>query len=162
MNFKKHRVFDFSFQPSQRTPNASEFTVEGFDNIWVGGVYNEIVNYLKDKPSKLPFIHKGGIYDLLIWLIGLPFAFGICYKITPFANQLFKSHTFLQNILYTYVFLFSLIFFRIFFQYVRWVYPVIEYRSKNDKSLKHQITIGIIGLGLLTNFLYDIGKLLFH
>lgn len=162
LNFKKHKVFDFSFQPSESTPNPSEFNVEGFDNTWVTGVFNEVVNKLAEKPGKFPFIHKGGVYDLFVWLIGLPFAFGLCYKITPLANQIFKTHSFLQNILYTYCFFFSLIFFRIFFHYVRWVYPMIEYREKNDKSIKHQVVIGILGLGILTNFIYDIIKVIFH
>ena len=75
IDFSKPKVFDFSFQPNERTPNDSQFEVQGSDNTWVNGVFHEIDAYIESKPSKFSNVHRGSIYDFLVWFFGIPFGF---------------------------------------------------------------------------------------
>ncbi|KKL48448.1 hypothetical protein LCGC14_2325400, partial [marine sediment metagenome] len=68
---------------------------------------------------------------------------------------------FVQNAAYVYVFLASLIFFRLLFHYARWVWPLVEYRSPRNAALKHRVTLGIITLGIVTTLIYDLVKAIF-
>lgn len=158
IDFSKPKVFDFSFLPSEKTPNSSQFRVEGSDNTWVNGVFREVEAYLRSKPSKVPGIHKGSIYDLLIWFFGIPFSFYICYKFSTFAKKTFSDHPFLESAFFFYLFIISLIIIRILFHYFRWIYPVVEYKGKNDRSMAHHFILISTVLGVLGDIIYDVLK----
>jgi hypothetical protein len=160
LDFTKHKVLDFSFQPSESTPNDSSFEIEGSDNMWVNGLFYEVETFIKTKPSKFPSAHKGGIYDLLVWLFGIPFGFWLCHKVILLNLPIFKSHPFLENIFLTYCFFIGLFFLRILFHYFRWVYPVVEFRNKNESSIGHQAALLSISLGVIGKIIYDVFKLL--
>lgn len=160
IDFRKHKILDFSFHPSERTPNESEFNVEGSDNMWVNGVYFEIDSFIKTKASKFPNIHKGGIYDILVWLFGIPFGFWLCYRVSLLKIQFLITHTFIENLFLTYCFFIGLFFLRILFHYFRWVYPMIEYKNKIDRSFAHQAAILSITLGLFGKVIYDFIRLI--
>lgn len=156
IDFSKPKVFDFSFQPSDRTPNDSEFIVQGDDSMWVNGVFHEIDAFVKDRPSKAPKIHRGSVYDILVWLVGLPLGFYVCnkYQQSPFLAS--QESSFLNNLAMTYFFFLSLFLLRVLFHYFRWVYPMIEYKSKRDQSAVHQAAVLSITLGILGKVLYDV------
>ena len=162
IDFSKPKVFDFSLQPSERTPNFSQIKVEGSDNTWVNGVFHEIDSEIKNKNSKFTTIHKGSIYDLLIWFIGLPFGFWVCYKFSSFITNAFIASPFLKSAFYVYLFFLSLFIIRILFHYFRWVFPMIEYRNKKENSIGHKILLGSLGLSILGSFIYDILRIFFN
>lgn len=155
IDFRKQKILDFSFQPSERTFNESEFVVEGSDKMWVNGVYFEIDSFIKSKPSKFPNIHKGGIYDILVWFFGIPFGFWLCYQVVQLKFPFLSARPFVENIFLTYCFFVGLFFLRILFHYFRWVYPMIEYKNKKDRSLGHQAAILSISIGLISKIIYD-------
>jgi hypothetical protein len=155
INFSKSKVFDFSLEPSEITPNDSELVVEGSDTLWVNGVYQQVLTAIEDKPSVFPIIHKGGIYDMMVWFLGLPFGFWICYTISSVVKRISVNHPFIEVIFFTYCFFLSLFCFRILFQYGRWIFPMIEYRSKRSKTIAHRVVLTSISLGLIGKFIYD-------
>jgi hypothetical protein len=155
LDFNKPKVFDFSFQPSGETPNNSMFCVEGFDNTWVNGVFSEIDKFFEKYSSRFSKIHRNSIYDVLVWTLGVPIAFWICFKFNSYIDQVIKS-SFLQNALYIYIFFFTLFLLRILFHYSRWLYPKIHFRTKRDLSLVHQGFFYVITTGVLGAFLYDV------
>lgn len=155
IDFSKPKVFDFSLMPSSRTPNTSIFKVEGFDNTWVNGVFNELDNYFKKNSSKLSSIHKNSIYDIIVWVVGIPFGFWSCFKLSTAIYKVFES-TFLTSASFVYVFFLSLFILRILFHYFRWIYPMIEYKSRKELAIVHRGAVIIITLGILGNFIYDV------
>lgn len=162
LDFSKPEPFNLSFLPSQATPNESNIAVQGYDATWVHGVYNEFSNFIQKLPSRLTWLHKHSVYDLLVWGFGLPFGFWITYKLSDILNRIFGIFSnFVLSASYVYVFLASLILFRLLFHYARWVWPLIEYRSSSNRAQKHRITLGAITLGLVTMFIYDILKAIF-
>ena len=160
IDFSKPKVLDFSFAPSNKTPNDSTFCVEGFDNTWVNGVFSEIDKYFVKRSSKISGIHKNSIYDLIVWIIGIPIGFWACFKLSSYINQVF-SNSFLQSAVFVYVFFLSLFVLRILFHYSRWLYPKIQYKSTKDASIIHRGFFYIIATGIFVTFLYDILCLLF-
>jgi uncharacterized membrane protein YuzA (DUF378 family) len=162
LDFSKPELFNLSILPSQETPNASNIAVQGYDSTWVHGVFNEFSNFIKRHPAKLTCLHKHSIYDLLVWLFGLPFGFWVTYKLSNILNAIFGNfHSIVQSAAYVYVFLASLILFRLLFHYARWVWPLIECRSSSNIDLKHRIILGAITIGLISKFIYDIIKAIF-
>jgi len=158
IDFSKPQVFDFTLRPSDKTPNNSFFRVEGSNNTWVNGVFHEIDAFFSDKSSKFSTAHKGNIYDFLLWFFGIPVGFWACYKFSHIIDKNLPDHPFLESALFVYVLFISLIIIRILFQYFRWVYPMIEYRSKKERSIGHQAALLSITLGMIGKLIYDVVK----
>ncbi|MCR9226627.1 MAG: hypothetical protein NXH90_04290 [Flavobacteriaceae bacterium] len=160
LDFSRPKVFDFSFLPSDKTPNNSNFSVEGYDNTWVNGVFNEMDNFFDRRSSRFSGIHKNSIYDIIVWSLGIPMGFWSCFKLGSFISGVFTSN-FMENAFYVYVFFLSLFILRILFHYFRWLYPKIQYKSTKDISTIHRGFFYIITTGIISAFLYDILGLLF-
>ncbi|WP_430811604.1 MULTISPECIES: hypothetical protein [unclassified Carboxylicivirga] len=160
IDFTKPKVLDFSFLPSEKTPNDSNFTVEGFDNTWVNGVFSEIDKYFEKRSSKFSSIHQNSVYDIIVWTLGLPIGFWACSKIEDWINQSF-TNDFLSSLSYVYIFFISLMVLRVLFHYSRWLYPKLQFKSNQDLSLIHRGFFYVITTGILGSFLYDIIKYIF-
>lgn len=161
LDFNKPEVFNFSLQPSQETPNASNITVKGNDITWVNGVFNEFNKIIESHPSSLAWLHRHTIYDIIVWLLGLPFGFWMCYKASSLIQKTFgQLSTFLQNATYVYLFFISLVGLRVLFHYARWIWPLVEYKGKFNKSLKHRVIWSGIIVGLASSIIHDLIKLI--
>lgn len=159
LDFTKPPVFNFSVLPSTETANESTFSVNGRDATWVNGVFSEVVKFISQKRSVHSWLHRHSAYDLLLWLIGYPVSFWLCSKASPVISFLFGSSSeFMKAAAYFYVFMVFLFLFRILFHYARWIWPLIEYQSENNRSIKHRATLGVILVGIISSFVYDVGK----
>ncbi len=161
-DFSKPKLLDFSIGPSQATPNGSVITVSGYDATWDHGVFNELDSFVKKNPSSMTWLHKNGVYDLLLWVAGLPFGFWLCYKLSGVVAALFaRISPFVVSAAYVYIFFCVLFCFRLLFQYSRWIWPQVEYRGARSESLKHRIVLGTIILGVVSSIVWDILRGLF-
>lgn len=161
LNFERPSVLDFRLLPSLDTPNGSNFEIEGYDATWVNGVFSEITKFFKEKPAKLPIIHRHSIYDVLLYPLGMPFAFWVCQKANPAVEAISPGSSFFQNALFVYLFAASLILFRVLFHYLRWVAPIAEYRSASSKVGAHRALLAALSFGIFGSFLYDVLKFVF-
>lgn len=160
IDFRKPKVLDLSFQPSDKTPNDSMFSVEGFDNTWVNGVFSEIDKFFDNRSSRFSGIHKNSIYDLIVWILGFPIGFWVCFKLSNQINNIF-ANDFLKSAVYVYFFFLSLIILRILFHYFRWLYPKIQYKTEKDVSIIHRGFFFTVTTGIIGAFLYDIISMIF-
>jgi len=162
LDFSKPDLFNLSFLPSQATPNESNIAVQGYDATWTHGVFNEFNSFVKSCPSRMTLLHRHSVYDLLVWALALPFGFWMSYKFSGILTKIFGGlSSFVLNGSYVYVFLASLVFFRLIFHYARWVWPLVEHKSSKNRAIKHQIVLGAIALGTLTTFIVDLIKIIF-
>ena len=161
LHFTRPAVFDFRILPGLDTPNASSLEVEGYDATWANGVFREIDAFLRDKPSRLSLVHRHTVYDLVLYPLGIPFAFWICHKSTAMVQGFVSESGFLQNSLYVYLFAAAIILFRILFHYVRWIFPVVEYRAPTSRAILHRAVLAALLLGIFGSFIYDVFKYLF-
>jgi hypothetical protein len=152
--------FNLSLSPSGSTPNASKILVSGRNETWVNGVYHAVIEFVKNRKTRRKFFHRHSIYDLLLVFGGFPFAFSIASKLSGLINSLFGEHSgILKSAAYVYVFYFSVLLFRIFFDYARWIFPIVEYKESTDTAQKHRAILAAIILGVLGNFIYDVFKI---
>lgn len=162
LQFSKPKILDFSFMPSQGTPNESNFEVQGYDATWANGVFNEITNCFKQRSSSLSVVHNHSVYDVLLWFLGFPFAFWVSFKTSTTIENLFINfNSFVKNAVYLYLFIATLFCFRILFHYLRWVCPLVEYRSPKNTIMIHRAVLATLSLGTFGSFIYDILKYLF-
>ncbi len=161
LDFSKPSLLDFSFLPSQATPNTSAFAVSGYDTTWVHGVFNEVSVFMDNHRARGACLHKHSIYDLLLYAFGFPLAFWVVYKSSGYVTRVFGGFSeFVKAACYVYVFLASLIIFRVLFHYARWLWPLLEYKTASDKATKHRFFLCTIVIGLITAFIYDLVKTL--
>lgn len=78
LDFTKPNLFDLSLMPSTKTPNESYLEVKGFDATLVNGVFSQIKDFISKRSSTLSIVHSHSIYDVLLWLAGLPISFWMC------------------------------------------------------------------------------------
>ena len=161
LDFSKPDLLNLSLLPSQATPNQSNISVQGYDSTWTHGVFHEFNNFVEQHSAKVKWIHKHSIYDFLLFFIGLPLGFLITYKFSGvLINSFGDISSFLLNALYVYIFLISLTVFRLIFHYARWVFPLVEYKTPENKAIKHQLILGAIALSVFAAFIGDIFKII--
>ena len=162
LDFTKPELFNLSLLSSRATPNASNINVSGLDSTWVSGVYGEIANFIEKNRTRRRFFHRHRVYDLLLLLIGFPFAFWMAYKSSGLINRMFGGlSVFVQNGAYVCLFFLMLNVFTILFDYARWIFPIVEYKSSTDTVRKHRYILGCLVIGVFGNFLYDLLKIAF-
>ena len=90
------------------------------------------------------WLHQQGVYDLLLFIVGLPFSLWIDYRFSASINNL-KLPSVLASGLYVYLFFAGLFIFRGVFTYSRWVFPKIEIQSEASPPLRHRaVWLGIV------------------
>lgn len=66
---------------------------------------------------------------------------------------------FVQNGAYVCLFFLMLNVFKILFDYARWIFPIVEYKSSTDTVRKHRYILGCLVIAVFGNFLYDLLKI---
>ena len=160
LDFTKPGLFNLSLSPSISTPNESYFLVTGLNSDWVSGVYRKVTDFIKEKKTRRRFFHRHSVYDLLLLLLGIPLAFWMAYKLSGLINSIFGGFSvFVQNGAYVCLFFLMLNLFKILFDYARWVFPIVEYKSSTDTVRKHRYILGCLVIAVFGNFLYDLLKI---
>lgn len=154
---------DFNTLPSNPTENRSVINVFGRDEDWVISTTNRLQEFFRHKKAFRPVIHASGAYDYLIYLVYLPVVFWILLRKDGFAETWFATRSLLTNItLGIYLLLLSLLFARFIFQYLRWLFPPMEYYKKSRVgAFTHRAIAGALGAAILLGASYDIAKGLF-
>ena len=163
LDFTKPALFNLSLSPSVSTPNASNILVTGLNSDWVSGVYRKVTDFIKERKTRRRFLHRHSVYDLLLFLVGIPFAFWMAYKLAGVIDSVFgKFSVFVQNGAYVFLFFLMLHVFRILFHYARWVFPIVEYKGSKDAARKHRYILWtLVGggfIGVFGNYLYALLK----
>ena len=159
LDFTKPELFNLSLSPSISTPNASNIFVTGLNSDWVSGVYRKVTDFIKQKRTRRGFFHRHSVYDLLLLLLGIPFAFWMAYKLSGLINNTFgRFSVFVQNGAYVCIFFLTLHLFRALFNYARWAFPIMEYRGSTDTARRHRYILGGLIIAVFGNFLYDLLK----
>ncbi len=160
LDFTKPELFNLSLLSSISTPNASNIHVSGLDSTWVSGVYSEVTNFIKEKRTRRGFFHRHSVYNLLMLFLGIPLTFWIAYKSSGLINRIFGEFSvFVQNGVYVCLCFLMLNLFKILFDYARWVFPLVEYKSTMGTARKHRLILGSLIIAIFGNFLYDLLKL---
>ena len=132
LDFTQPPVLDFSRFPTLPTENATQFEIQSDNEGWFFGAKSELSEYFStDARTSVDWLHRGGAYDALLFLLGISLAIWIVIRL----DQILESHRFptiISYSIYVYVFFLSLNLFRMFFSYSRWVFPKIELETHGN------------------------------
>ena len=159
IDFSRPAVFDFTIFPSQQTPNGSRMSVEGFEASWANGLFHELERFFESKSAPLEILHRHSVYDIMLWFAGFPLGFWLCFKLAPLIVQIeARTSSFVSAASNVYIFLAALFLFRALFHYVRWVFPIVEYKHDGSRTLIHRTVLSTLALGLIGSVVYDVLK----
>jgi len=152
-----------SIDPSQSTVNNSSITVKGSNETWVSGVYSAISSFFDNKKTNRGWLHKRFVYVLFLFLFVFPITFWIIYRLDSFLKLLNTNIPSVLSIaIYVYIFFLTLTVFRILFNYFRWVFPLVEFKTKKStKITKHRAFFYFILTAIIGPLIWDIIKALF-
>ncbi len=152
---------DLQTLPSNPTGNRSVININGRDEDWVISTADRINEFLRKKRAFRPIIHGSGTYDYFIFLAFLPAIIWLYFRYAggEFSTWIDGQSIFLNVILGIYAILVSLLLARFLFQYVRWLFPPIEYYKKSRVgAYVHRVVAGAIGSTVLLSAIYDLSK----
>lgn len=128
--------------PSNPTENRSVINVYGREEDWVIYASEKIKEFFKSKSTVRPIIHGSGTYDYFVYLAFLPILMLIMINSDESTVILWleSKSVFVNVVIALYALLASLLFARFIFQYVRWLFPPMEY-YKNSRfwAFSHRI-----------------------
>lgn len=159
-DFKKQDIFDFSNPIINPKINESSITVQGVNETWVSGVYADIISFFENKKKKRNWLYKKYFYELFLYIVFYPISFWWIYRVSSLLYK--KINIVLLIAICFYVFTVILYILRIFFNYTRWIFPLLEFIPESGtKITKHRGILAVIIIGIISSVIYDIIKFLF-
>jgi hypothetical protein len=158
-DFEKRPLLDTNPLISDPTPNASKIKITSEEIMFFRAVQNVIRERINNKQKWYSFIHKKLIYDLLLFLIGLPY---VMYLATSTGELIASKYSKFQPFKlasFIYFTLLFLVIFRYFTSYVKWVFPVNILTENKDIPTKHRIFVMALISGLLISIIRAVGNL---
>ncbi|HEU4995627.1 MAG TPA: hypothetical protein VFT29_12455 [Gemmatimonadaceae bacterium] len=157
-------ILDFSEAPSfnaynpwdQPTPNESALSVMGPDETWVTGVHGRVISFIGHRKSYRGGLHSPLTFSLANYLIGLPAALWLVYRIDGLWGPMSQLPVVLRGATQVYFFLIAAFAFRAILWLIRWAFPQIE--LKGSKTWRARALISALAGGLLVSLIYDVLK----
>jgi hypothetical protein len=159
LDFSRPTVLDFTKLPTFATPNNSNFEIVASSEAWFTTLNTRLTQLFDERRTPFNWLHQPGIYDLILFILGLPFALWIDYRFSPSIDTL-KLPSVLATGLYVYLFVAGLFIFRGIFTYSRWVFPKIEIQTEASPPLRHRAVWAAIMIGVFGGAVWDAIKAL--
>ena len=152
LDFSRPTILDFSKLPTNATENASNFQIVAASESWFTTLNTRLTQLFDERRTPVDWLHQTGMYDLLLFILGLPLALWIDYRFSPAIDRLMLPVVLAAG-LYVYLFFAGLFIFRGAFTYSRWVFPKVEMQTEASPPLRHRavwfaIMIGVFGAAI--------------
>jgi len=159
LDFSSPPLFDFDKLPTLPTPNVSNFSIDASNEQWFAAAKLRLSEFFLERRTSHNWLHKSGVYDILLALIGLPLAVLASLRVATNFKQIETLSLIPRSLIYVYVFYITLILFRLIFSYARWVLPKVEVSSDIQTSqILHRFVLATLILGVIGSIAYDIIK----
>lgn len=89
LDFSKPPLIDVNTFVSSPTPNSSNLEIEGDNDAWVAAIFEAVDGILRNRRTRRSLVHKGFAYDVGVFILGLPFAFWLCAKLSTYVTSNF-------------------------------------------------------------------------
>ena len=156
LDFTKAPLLDARNPVSHPTSNDSRLHIVGSRDSWVASIEYAIFDFLKTRHNRRGWLHRGHVYDIGLLLVGLPFAFHICYRLWPYIeNYVEPIHNIVSGAMYVYFVFCSLWIYRFIFEYIRWIFPNVELLDVSSAPVKHRFILSMILLGAVGDVLIN-------
>lgn len=156
-DFSKPPLIDNNNPVSNPTPNNSSLTIEGDQDTWISAIEEACMGVLENRDNKRSFLHKSFVYDVGLFIFGIPLALYVCWKFSGFVDETLGSKSgFLSAVAYFYIFFFVINMYRILFGYTKWAFPTVELEERrNDSKMHRKFWFGVVA-SLLGALIYDL------
>jgi hypothetical protein len=153
-------ALNFIYMPSNPTENGSIINVYGYNEGWVVSTFQKLKEFIEKKMGQRSLVHKSGVYDLFLYLIVLPPVLWLVYRIERSFPAIFDDIPRSAVIaIYVYTLLLVLVGARLLFQYLRWLFPLVEYVPRRSLGPQaHRKILWLLLSGLAIAFLYDVAR----
>lgn len=149
IDLRRPPVLDFSNLAISPAQNGSVAHVSGSNSTWANGCAAEITKFFKERRSVRNWLHSRFTYDAVVLPIGFPLSL---YAVAH-ADRFLRSRLTVPEAIFVavdvYVVLVALMSFRIFFNYIRWIYPKVEGPSRIHGGLGVHKTFAVIVAGTI-------------
>src|SRR3984893_13785254 len=88
LDFSRPTILDFTKLPTFATPNNSNFEIVASSEAWFTTLNTRLTQLFDERRTPFNWLHQPGIYDLLLFIVGLPFALWIDYRFSPSIDTL--------------------------------------------------------------------------
>jgi hypothetical protein len=132
--------------------------VYGYNHDWVNSTHRQLQDFFGRLAVKRTFLHGSGTYDFFLYCLYLPLILWLMYRIERQVPNIFSAESRVSIVAaYIYAIVISLFLGRILFQYVRWLFPPVEYENRLNWTPRIQRGIFLmLLLGALGTVLYDL------
>jgi hypothetical protein len=154
LDFSRPTILDFTKLPTWPTPNNSHFEISAVSEPWFTTLNTRLKELFDERRTGLNWLHQTGVYDLLLFLVGLPFALWLAYRFSTSIEKMNLPRV-LSSGVYVYLFLTGLFIFRGVFTYSRWVFPKIEIQSEASPPLRHRAVWAAIMIAIFGAAIWD-------
>jgi hypothetical protein len=138
LDFSRPPILDLSRLPTFATPNTSNFQIVAASEVWFTTLNTRLTQLFDDRRTGVNWLHRQGVYEIFLFLVGLPFALWLDYRCARLIDRLTLPNV-LASGLYVYIFIAALFLFRGLFDYSRWVFPKIEIQTTDAfPPLRHR------------------------
>jgi hypothetical protein len=162
LDFSQPPVLDFGRLPTFPTPNESNFEIAATNEAWFAGAKARLVEFFDERRSGYEWLHGAGVYDIFLFLVGIPLAVWACARLNAIAPGVNSLDIFPKSAIYTYTFFISLVLFRVCFSYSRWVFPKVEVeKDVRSTPFRHRGVLAVILLAIMGPALYDLARAVF-
>ena len=156
LDFSTPPLLDSANPVSDPTPNFSNLAVEGDRGTWVAPLHDAVMGVLNEKFNARRMLHAAFVYDIGLFLLGLPVALHLCWRFSERIEGISDIHsTFVSVAVYIYMVLLMLVGYRVLFGYTKWAFPAVEMEENKGRSRTHRrVWLGIV-VSLIANIAYD-------
>lgn len=141
LDFREYQIWPFQ---NAENSNESSISVSGLDETWVLGAIEKLRSS-SERSSSLTAngLHRKIKYDFVLWIIGIPGTILLLKMALDNVEFLESWKVGLQVLIYLTMSLFILQIFRLFFNYLRWLFPYMELKEQPKKLQGFQRTIAL-------------------
>jgi hypothetical protein len=159
LDFAQPAIFDFTKLPTHATENASNFQIAAVSEEWFTTLNTRLTQLFDERRTRVDWLHRTGVYDIFLLLIGLPITLWADYRSTWIIDRLKLSNILAAGV-YVYVFFAILFLFRGLFHYSRWAFPKIEMDTGQSRPQRHRVVLLGIIIAVLGAAIWDAIKAL--
>ena len=156
LDLRRLPIFDLSRLPSLPTFNESNFEIQSDEENWFTAINTRLTDFFREKRTNVNWLHAAGMYDALLFFVGIPLAIWSTFIAGPFVGRLEAKCGILTTAVYIYVFMISLMLFRVLFSYARALFPKAEIETDRSWPRIHRGVLATLVVGIIGKAVYDL------
>jgi len=149
LDFSRTPILDLTNLSIGPDANKSTVWISGTNDAWVNSLHDDLRSFFTTRKSARAWLHSRYAYDIALWVFGIPASILSVYRIDRFLKLSLSLGIPVATIVCFFLFFLYVLFFRITFNYPKWLFPKIEGPSRRPWAVFHKTLLAIIGTSLV-------------